>query len=112
DATKYYEDLGVKIFEVYPDESKHKNEIWRAIKEDEEKGLKLLRDKHLSPMAQEFQKAVKNAHPNLLEEEGVLTGRTYSATEAARLGLINKTGNMKDAVQIAKALAEAYSVNN
>src|SRR5690606_21666990 len=65
DATKYYEEMGVKIHEVYPKESEHKNEVWRMIQEDEEKGKQLLRDQHLSPMAIKFQDAVRKAHPNL-----------------------------------------------
>lgn len=112
DATKYYEDMGITMHEVYPDESKHKNEIWRALKEDEAKGKQMLKDMQLSPMAQQFQEAVKQAHPNLLEEEGVLTGRTFSAEDAVRIGFINKIGNMKEAMLTAKALAEAYQLNN
>lgn len=110
DATKYYEDMGVKIFEVYPEESKHKNEIWRAIQEDEEKGKQMLRDMHLSPIAIQFQEAVKKAHPNLVQEEGVLTGRTFGTEDAIRIGMINKQGSMKEAMQIAKALADAYTL--
>ena len=111
DATKYYEAMGVKLQEVYPEESEHKNEIWRAIQEDEEKGKEMLRKMHLSPMAQKFQAAVKQAHPNLLEEEGVLSGRTFGADEAVRLNMINRVGSIKEAMQVAKALAEAYSLN-
>ena len=77
----------------------------------EEKGKELLRTQHLSPMAIKFQNAVKAAHPNLLEEEGVLTGRTFSADDSIRVGFINGKGNMKDAMQVAKALAEAYQFN-
>ena len=111
DATKYYEEMGVKIYEVYPEESKHKNEVWRAIQEDEEKGKQMLRDMHLSPMAKQFQAAVRKAHPNLLEEEGVLTGRTFSADDAVRLNMINRVGSIKEAMQVAKALAEAHKLN-
>lgn len=110
DATKYYEDMGIVMHEVYPDESEHKNEIWRAIQDDEEKGKKLLKELHLSPMAIQFQNAVKAAHPNLLEEEGVLTGRTFGAEEAQRIGFINSIGNMKEAMLVAKALAETYNL--
>lgn len=110
DATKYYEEMGVDVHEVYSDHSKHKNEIPKAIKEDPEKGYKLLRDMHLNPMALKFQAAVKAAHPNLVEEEGVLTGRTFGSEDAIRLKMIDQTANMKEAMQIAKALAEAYSI--
>ena len=112
DATKYYEEIGVKFHEVYPEESKHKNEIWRAFKEDEEKGKQMLRDRQLSPMAKDLQAIARAAHPNLIEEEGVLTGRTFRTDDAIRLRMINKQGNMTEAMQVAKALAEAYSINN
>jgi len=111
DATKYYEALGVEMHEVYSDLSEHKNEIPKAIKADKEKGYQLLRDMYLNPMAQKFQEAVKAAHPNLIEEEGTLTGRTYGTEDAIRLNMINQEANMKEAMQIAKALAEAYSIN-
>lgn len=111
DATEYYEKLGVKIREEYPDESKHKNEIWRAYKKDEEKGSEMLKSMILSPMAKKLQNIVTSAHPNLIEEEGVLTGRTFGTEDAIRIGMINKQGNMMEAMQIAKALAEAYSIN-
>ncbi len=111
DFEKYYENLDIIIHEVYPEESKHKNEIPRAIKEDKEKGYKMLRDMYLRPMALAFQEAVKKAHPNLIEEEGVLTGRTFGADEAVRLNMINKVGSLKDAMLVAQALSEAQSVN-
>ena len=62
-------------------------------------------------MAIKFQEAVKAAHPNLIEEEGVLTGRTFGTEDAIRIGMINKQGNMIEAMQVANALAEAYSIN-
>jgi len=112
DATAYYEKMGVKFHEEYPDESKHKNEIWRAFKEDEEKGRKMLKEMHLSPMAKDLQAIARAAHPNLIEEEGVLTGRTFRTDDAIKYNMINKQGNMMEAMQMAKALAEAYSINN
>lgn len=110
DLTKYYEDLGVILEEVYPEESKHKNEIWRMYKDDPEKAREMLRKKHLSPMAQKFQEAVKAAHPNLIQEEGVLSGRTFSAEDAVRLNMINKIGTKEEAMTIALSLAEMINI--
>lgn len=109
DATAYYENLGVKMYEVYPDESAHKNEIWRAFKDNEEQGIKMLKDMHLSPMAKDLQQIVKTAHPNILEEEGVLTGRTFKTDDAIRISMINAQGNMMEAMRFAKGLAASYS---
>ncbi|MDC7994454.1 S49 family peptidase [Altibacter sp. HG106] len=103
---KYYEDLKIVMEEVYPEESKHKNEVWRLYKEDPEKGKALLRKMRLAPMAQKFQGAVKAAHPNLIEEEGVLTGRTFSAEDAVRINMIDSIGNMEEAMSMGLALAE------
>jgi protease-4 len=106
DFSKYYEDLKIILEEVYSDHSQHKNEIWRAYKDDPEKGRQMLRDMQLNPMAKKFQEAIKAAHPNLIEEEGVLTGRVFGAEDAVRLGMINKIGTLKEAMQIAQGLAE------
>lgn len=108
DFTKYYEDLGVKDHEVYADESEHKSEIHRLLKEDEAKGKQLMKDRDLSPMAVKFQNIVKAAHPNLIEEEGVLTGRVFGADDAIRLNMINSKGSLQDAMLAAKGLAEVY----
>lgn len=106
DLTKYYEDLKIILEEVYPEESKHKNEIWRLYKDDPEKARKMLREMHLAPMAKKFQAAVREAHPDLLEEEGVLTGRTFGAEDAVRIKMINKVGNLDEAMAMVHALAE------
>ena len=112
DATKYYEDLGIKIEEVYPDESKHKNEIWRTMKKNPKKGKEMLKKMQLSPLAIAFQNDVKKAHPNLLKEEGVLTGRTFTAEDAVRIGMINSIGTITDAINKLKMMAEMSSINN
>jgi len=112
DATKYYEAMGVVMEEVYPKESEHKNEIWRLYKDDPDAAKKMLRDMHLSPMAIKFQEAVKAAHPNLLEEEGVLSGRTFTAEDAVRIGMINGIGNLQEAMRIAQSLSEMSAIEN
>ncbi len=111
DLSKYYEDLKIILEEVYPEESNHKNEIHRIYKEDPEKARKMLREMHLTPMAQKFQAAVKAAHPNLIEEEGVLSGRTFTGADAVRINMIDKVGNLKQAMVVAQALAENSSIN-
>lgn len=109
DFSKYHEDLGIVDHEVYADESSHKNEIWRKLKEDEKAGKQMLKDRELSPMALQFQDIVKKAHPNLIQEEGVLSGRVFGADEAIRLNMINGKGSLEDAMRIAKGFAEVYS---
>ena len=110
DLSKYYENMGVVMEEVYPKESKHKNEVWRLYKDDPEAAKKMLADEHLSPMAIKFQNAVRAAHPNILEEEGVLTGRTFSADDAVRIGMINAIGDLSQAMQMAQSLSEMSAI--
>jgi len=109
DVRQYWENLGIFEKEVYPDESSHKNEIWRQLKEDEEKGMQMMREQ-LKPIAIQFQNAVRAAHPNLIEEEGVLTGRTFSAEDALRVNMIDAIGNMSDAFNQAVILAETSNL--
>jgi len=103
---KYYEDMGVFMEEVYPVESSHKNEFSRMYKDDQEKAREFMRENTLSPMAQKFQAAVRAAHPTLLEEEGVLNGRTFGADEAVRLNMIDKVGGLNEAMLLAQSLSE------
>ena len=112
DLTQYYENLGIKMQEVYADESSHKSEIWRKLQEDEAAGKQLMKDRDLSPMAVKFQNIVKAAHPNLIEEEGVLTGRVFGADDAIRLNMINGKGSLQDAMKIAKGLAEVQQTSS
>lgn len=105
DLTKYWENMGVKEEEVYSDFSEHKNEIWRKMEKNDKEGKKMLVQK-INPIALKFQQAIKDGCPNLIEEEGVLTGRTFGAEDALRLNMINKIGTMQDAMEIAKMLAE------
>lgn len=106
DISKYYENLGVIEHEVYAEESKHKNEVHRKMKDNEEAAKKMLRERHLSPLAKKFQASVENALPNLKKEEGVLSGRTFGAEEALSLNMIHSIGSMEDAMQKAQMLAE------
>lgn len=111
DLSGYWESLGIKEHEVYPEESKHKNEIWRKLKENEKDGKKMLIERHLKPIALKFQSAVKTARPNLVEAEGVLSGRTFGSEEALEYKMIDSIGTMQDAMQKAQMLAEISNYN-
>jgi len=61
----------------------------------------------LSPLAIKFQDAVKAARPNLKTDyPGALTGKTFYAEEAKEIGFIDGFGNMQDAMDMVKVLAE------
>lgn len=112
DFSKYQKEMGIEEHEVYAAESPHKNEIFRKIEEDEKAGKKMLQDMHLSPLAQKFQAAIKTSRPNLADAEGILTGRTFTAEDALKNGMIDSIGTMKEAMQVAQMLAEVGSLKN
>lgn len=111
DVREYYKKMGVEEKEVYADESDLKNEVWRTMIEDEEKGMQMLRDQHLKPMAQQFQAAGREAHPDLDEKkyEGAFRGRTYTAAQALEMNMIDGIGNLQEGIRRAQMLAELQS---
>lgn len=107
DAKGYWKKKGYEFHEIYPDESKHKNEVFRLALEGKYDKIKT---EHLSPIAQKFQAAVRSSRPNLKEEEGVLTGATFGTEKALELGMIDSIGNLQKALEMVDVLAEVYSI--
>ncbi len=108
DTKPYYEKMGIKFHEIYPPESEEKNASFNmALKGDYDKIIK----EHLSPIAQKFQNAVRAGRPNLKEEKGVLTGRTFFADEALEYGMIDSIGNLEEAMKTVDRLAFKQAVN-
>ena len=110
DNKKYLESIGYEFHEVYPDESKHKNEAARLAMEGK---YDLIKKEMLSPMAIQFQEFVKSKRPNLnAKEVGVLTGKTFGADKALELGFIDSIGSFAQAKQMVEILAELNNYNN
>lgn len=103
DVKGAYEQKGYKIHEVYSDLSSNKNEVFRLALEGK---YEMIKEESLNPLAKKFQEAVRASRPNLKEEAGVLTGKTFYAEEALRLGMIDSIGTMSKAVLLANALAD------
>lgn len=103
DNRAYLEKLGYKFHEIYPEESKHKNEAFRLALEGK---YDMITKEHLSPLAIKFQDFVRNSSPNLKEETGVLTGKTFGADDALKYGMINSIGNLDQAINRATVLSE------
>ncbi|WP_051234466.1 S49 family peptidase [Flavobacterium denitrificans] len=108
DNRKYLESLGYTFHEIYPPESKHKNEAVRLAQEGK---YEMIIEEMLTPLAIKFQKAVREANPNLKEEVGVLTGKTFSADKALEYGMINAIGSMDQAIQHVRVLSEINHYN-
>lgn len=110
DNKKYLESLGYVFHEVYPPESEHKN---LAIKLAMEGKYEMITQEMLSPMAINFQNAVKAARPNLdTREPGLLTGKTFFTDKAIGLKLVDGMGSLKDAMNMALMLSEMNHYKN
>lgn len=109
DNQEAMEKLGYKYNEVYPQESEHKNLAFRLAREGK---YDMIKTEHLSPLAQKFQAGVRANRPNLKEEVGVLTGKTFYADEALRLGMIDAIGGMDLALEMAQKFANQYKIKS
>ncbi len=109
DSKPVMEEKGYVFHEIYPKESQHKNEAFRLALEGK---YDLIKEEHLSPIAKKFQAAVRAGRPNLKEEPGVLTGKTFHAELAIELGMIDAIGSMKDAREQIDILLELKNFTN
>lgn len=100
---------GIIDHDIYPSESEDKNKVFHLALKGEYDQIK---KEMLSPIAIKFQEAVKENRPKLIGASGVLTGKTFYAEEALKLGMIDSIGNFNDAVQMVYALAELQDFNN
>lgn len=103
DNRGYLENLGYKFHEIYPKESEHKNLAFKLAMEGK---YEMIQDEHLSPVAIKFQNAVRAACPNLKEETGVLTGKTFGADDALKYGMIDGIGSLEQAVNMLQIMSE------
>lgn len=94
---------GIIDHEIYPAESEHKNIAFKLALKGE---YEMITQEMLTPIAIKYQNYVRAKRPNLKEKTGVLTGKTFGAEDAIELGMIDGIGNLQDAVNIAKVLAE------
>lgn len=108
DNRKYLESLGYVFHEIYPKESEHKNEAFRLAMDGK---YDMIKEEHLSPIAIKFQNAVRAACPNLKEEIGVLTGKTFNAEKALEYGMIDAIGSMDQAIQRLHIMSELNHYN-
>lgn len=110
DNRKYLENLGYEFHEVYPEESEDKNKAVRLAMEGK---YDLIKKEMLSPMAIQFQNYIKEKLPNLkTDTPGVLTGKTFGADEAIKIGFTQSIGSMEDAQNMVRILAEMNEFKN
>ena len=109
DNQEALEKLGIKFHEIYPDESEHKNDVYKLARQGK---YELIKTEQLSPMALKFQAGVRAGRPNLKEEIGVLTGKTFYADKALGLGMIDAIGGVDLAMEKARQFADQYKIKS
>lgn len=108
DWSKFYEQNGIAIHEVYATKSTNKNiESREAAGRNEKKVTNYapLISNVLDPLNEEFLAAVKQSMPNADEE--VYTGAIYTAKTALEKGLIDKIGSFQDAIDKVLELSQS-----
>lgn len=103
DNRKYLESLGYDFHDIYPPESEHKNQAVMLALEGK---YDMIIKEMLSPLAIQFQNAVRQACPNLKEEVGVLTGKTFGADKAVKYGMIDAIGSIDQAIKRLYVMSE------
>ena len=107
DRRKYLESLGYVFHDVYADESEHKNEAWNLMLAGK---YELIKKENMSPLAIKFQDTVRSSCPNLIEEIGVLTGKTFGADDALKYGMIDSIGSLDQAINRVHVMSELKSL--
>ena len=115
DYTKYYEEMGIKVWEIYATESTDKNKGVRALIENSDPSI--LRQNDLDPLNKAFTQFVNDQrdHRIDLSKENVLTGKMYRGQEAIDSGLADSMGTLVDALQRVEDLSiqsNQYSNSN
>ena len=109
DNTRALEEKGIELHEIYADESEHKNKAFQLAKEGK---YEMIKEEFLAPLAKKFQEGVRVNRPGLIEEVGVLTGKTFFADEAVHLKMIDSIGGMDKAIRQATILSSINKFNN
>lgn len=102
---------GIKIIEIYADQSSEKN---LPFKEALDGNPEMLKKQMLNPIASAFISAVKSNRKGKLNLEAgdPFKGKIYMADEALKIGLIDEIGAFEIAVNKASELASGASANS
>jgi protease-4 len=94
---KWMEMNGLEMVSIYPDESEDKNLPARLALEGK---FDLIKKEMLSPLAIMFRNDMIALNPNLKKDEsGVLTGKTFYADDAVKVGFAKKIGTIAEALR-------------
>jgi signal peptide peptidase SppA len=107
DYSEAYKKLGITVHTIYAPESGDKNAEFAAIKNG---NYELVQKNILSPIAVKFKADVERNRAGKLKlkadgSNSPFTGKIYQATEAMKIGLIDKIGSYEQAFARLKTLA-------
>lgn len=101
DIREYEKMNGIKTIHIYADQSTRKNKIFQEALDG---NTKALREKFLSPLAQDFIDTVKQNRKGRIinPPKELFEGEIYTANEAVKFGLIDAVGNIDYAISRVK----------
>lgn len=107
DFTGWYEKEGAKVITEYATKSTDKNKDYEElIKGNPESYIK----NQLDPITEDFINDIKQVRSKVNEE--VFTGKTYSASDAITMGLVDELGTLQTAIDKVFELAKKSSNQN
>jgi protease-4 len=95
DFSAMFENWGAKIYEVYAPQSTEKNLEFRELMAGNQKPY----EERLKQLTTDFIGSVQKFYGEKLKDDGhVFKGKTYTPTEALKIGLIDEIGSLEDAL--------------
>lgn len=106
DWRKHFEDKGIKIHEVYADQSSMKNDVFIQALDG---NYDLLKTELLNPFADKFIGLIKEMRPATSGHDDIFKGKTFMAKIATEKGLIDGIKSKEEAVN---RVFELYDLQN
>ena len=106
----YYESEGLKILDIYAEQSTEKNHAFKEAVKGNEKPVKL---EFLNPTVDKFISTVKKNRADQLNPSAgdPFKGKLYMAPEALEIGLIDGIGNIEYAIERVQSLSKEAESN-
>jgi len=110
DYQKYYEKEGITEHRVYSNLSQHKNEPLELALQGK---YDMIKTEMLDPLAKKFQDTIiQNMSGLNTKIEGILSGKTFYASDALANGMIHAIGDLDYSITRARKLRQKRLINN